>query len=519
MKNIPFVYLHLITCTMLKKWEKYFDEGRYDEVVKMCTMSLIDSEHNDYQKYVMIDKVLEVHCVSNEVFDWLKNRYNPKVDVVLAKIYLQKEMYTECLDILRSNTTGEGLCILGKMYKDGLGVEADIKKAIECFESSENRWNMEAMYLLGTIYEKKEYNTAIEYYTKSAEFDYPEAQLRLGQIYEEKGNQANSLFYYIECADHGHKDACMKLATYYESVCNIDRAIHFCEKVNGDFLSNNIKMASLYRQKYHKISRQPFNSAYDFNVLKTKSHAVHRKLIDTDDADILYHLALITTDNESKHALYKCAKTGYLPALELYGYRYNSMEHHLIAATEDYVPSLYELGKDCLMDNKYQEAIVYFNRGIELLSSSGMTTYVFHDNRGSTDIKLLIDKESAKLYSAYKPNNLMKMVKYYLNHNFKETVSSIMYSNREFLDSVFQSVYIYKKLKNTCDDVLLPEYRDIKKYVEIDTGSYGYIKNMIGHVKIHFEYQRVLVGKMRETLDRSSLYVKTLHDVIANYIE
>lgn len=71
------------------------------------------------------------------------------------------------------------------MYVDGTrGLEENIPKAVELFENSLTGGYMHGYYSLGIIYEEcdelRDLPKAFNYFAKSAELGYDEAQLRLG---------------------------------------------------------------------------------------------------------------------------------------------------------------------------------------------------------------------------------------------------------------------------------------------------------------------------------------------------
>lgn len=78
---------------------------------------------------------------------------------------------------------------LAQMFEEGVGVEADINKAIKWYTSAAKDGLLAAQSKLGSLYESGEeveqnMNLAIEYYKMSVEQNDPFSQYRLGVIYE-----------------------------------------------------------------------------------------------------------------------------------------------------------------------------------------------------------------------------------------------------------------------------------------------------------------------------------------------
>lgn len=110
---------------------------------------------------------------------------------------------------------------LGVCYKYGIGVKADLEKAIIWLSKSAEQGNKDAKYELGLCYEfgkgvQKDLPKAIELYSESAElylFDdgNPHAQFRLGHCYERGNgvskNVSKAREWYTKAANQGNKDA------------------------------------------------------------------------------------------------------------------------------------------------------------------------------------------------------------------------------------------------------------------------------------------------------------------------
>lgn len=80
------------------------------------------------------------------------------------------------------------LCNLGKLYRDGEGVDKDVNAAKEYFLRAVELGGRYADYLIGDMYERHfldddNYKNAVMWYTKSAEKGYDVGLLSLGEMY------------------------------------------------------------------------------------------------------------------------------------------------------------------------------------------------------------------------------------------------------------------------------------------------------------------------------------------------
>lgn len=80
---------------------------------------------------------------------------------------------------------------LGELYHEGLGIEADIDRAIHWYTRAAEQGHVDAQNNLGIIYAdgdevSPDYRTAIKWYTLAAEQGDPGAQFNLGAIYLEE---------------------------------------------------------------------------------------------------------------------------------------------------------------------------------------------------------------------------------------------------------------------------------------------------------------------------------------------
>ena len=124
---------------------------------------------------------------------------------------------------------------LGKLYLDGDGVAADPQIAHRWLEEASVNVNAdpEAQFLLGTLYEtgvgvEPDPLIAMAWYISSSENDFPQASLRLGQIYRDgvlwPQNYEDAAELFRAAADAGNAEAEFELAKLYEAGMGVDRS-------------------------------------------------------------------------------------------------------------------------------------------------------------------------------------------------------------------------------------------------------------------------------------------------------
>ncbi|MGN0613745.1 MAG: MobP3 family relaxase [Porcipelethomonas sp.] len=114
-----------------------------------------------------------------------KGEYVSKDDNTAQQYY--KQALSGFLNLKRKGQADDNLFYkIGMMYKNGLGTDIDISKAIECFQrSAENKWSsyqLGKLYLLGADGLEKDKEKAIRWLTKSADDGNEYAQKLLDDI-------------------------------------------------------------------------------------------------------------------------------------------------------------------------------------------------------------------------------------------------------------------------------------------------------------------------------------------------
>ena len=135
-----------------------------------------------------------------------------------------------------------GLWNLGKLYKNGRGVEKDINKAVELFTKAANKGQIYATMELARMYHngdgvEKDINSAISWYEKAAARDEMDALIALANIYETGDNVTQDIDkaveYLKQAAENENIEALLRLGEMHEKNSKIQnrfKAIYWYRK-------------------------------------------------------------------------------------------------------------------------------------------------------------------------------------------------------------------------------------------------------------------------------------------------
>ncbi len=110
-----------------------------------------------------------------------------------ACYYYETKQYDKALPLFKEltiNNHPESMCFLGECYDFGRGVNKDIKRAVELYQSSADLGCARALNNIGACCQygdgvEKNLAKAYDYYIKAAEQQYARAQLNLGWLYQD----------------------------------------------------------------------------------------------------------------------------------------------------------------------------------------------------------------------------------------------------------------------------------------------------------------------------------------------
>ncbi|MGU3814514.1 tetratricopeptide repeat protein [Vibrio diabolicus] len=157
----------------------------------------------------------------------IKNEQNLTPDEVYEKGYIalsQKKYETAYQEWLTLAEKGDAQAqySIGWMYSKGLGVEKSIKKALDWYVKSANQGFIDAQYSAGRayLYYLQQYGEAFKYFKLAAENDENKSQFYLGLMYY-RGDGTNkdlkkSAYWFLQSAEKGNKDAQFYIGQMYE---------------------------------------------------------------------------------------------------------------------------------------------------------------------------------------------------------------------------------------------------------------------------------------------------------------
>ena len=132
---------------------------------------------------------------------------------------------------------------LGIIYESGLGVPADLKKAVYWFNEAAKKGDAQAQYFLGHYYKKgivvkQDLKEAVNLYTKAAKKGYISAQYDLGIFYTNGidgiVNLNKAFYWYAKAAKKGDAQAQYNVGVFYENGYakrrNLTKAVYWYTK-------------------------------------------------------------------------------------------------------------------------------------------------------------------------------------------------------------------------------------------------------------------------------------------------
>jgi TPR repeat protein len=132
---------------------------------------------------------------------------------------------------------------LGIIYESGLGVPADLKKAVYWFNEAAKKGDAQAQYFLGNYYKKgiivrQDLKEAINLYTKAAKKGFVDAQFDLGILYTNGidgiVNLNKAFYWYAKAAKKGDAKAQYNVGVFYENGYskrkNLTKAVYWYTK-------------------------------------------------------------------------------------------------------------------------------------------------------------------------------------------------------------------------------------------------------------------------------------------------
>jgi TPR repeat protein len=195
---------------------------------------------------------------------------------------------------------------LGRLYRDGIGVETDFEEAYRWFSKSAEQGHKDALYELGHMYYKgygmkRDYKKAIELYTKSANKSNIKAIRTLGDMYRGGKGTEKNLTKTLEWYKMGAKidikfnkmigEVCEEMRNYKEAIRwhkkskNSERLIHLYIKGKGVDHTDPVVQLKIGEHYYHKCGYDDYNKLYKINLYDNFNDDI--TMSDTDDIKAL----------------------------------------------------------------------------------------------------------------------------------------------------------------------------------------------------------------------------------------
>lgn len=119
----------------------------------------------------------------------------------LGDLYFKNELYDDalkCFETSAANESTYAMMALYFMYAEGAGVEQNLNLAFDYVKHAAELGNANAMSELGQIYsyDPDEYRNAIYWLKKAADKEYPDAILKLAELFEYNGDLKHAKYWY-----------------------------------------------------------------------------------------------------------------------------------------------------------------------------------------------------------------------------------------------------------------------------------------------------------------------------------
>ena len=224
----------------------------------------------------------------------------------------QKAKAFENIDTAYQNGRPVGVYYMAYLMEMGLGASVDYPKAIELYESVEKMEDLSiydafikdaAQTRLGVMYVEgkgveQNYDTALEYFTKSAKNDYAMAQYYMGQMYENgygvDKNYEKAFDWYVKASEQEYAPAQNQLGyLYYKGNgvdADVDQAIYYhklaamqgyaAAQINLGYLYENgigVEQNSETALKYYEMAAQQDNEGAKEAVARVQKQMNEKK--------------------------------------------------------------------------------------------------------------------------------------------------------------------------------------------------------------------------------------------------
>jgi TPR repeat protein len=483
------------------------EPSKNENEFKVLTLYLNNTKRTQsrlyYDVHNKIDGILKKEGISDEAIQWLMNHRSSEMLIVNAKVHYHKRMYKDTVKFLKKCKNDHyAIYLLGTMFLDGKGVKQDDNKAHTYFKLSAQKGNRYGQYQMGNICKKmRRQNEAIVYYKKSGDQGYCDALYELALIYE-NSNLTQAIECYCICYFQKHQKTLDRLKNMVQNTNDIDKVIKIYEKLPPDEVRQLLSI--LY---YKKVKL--FYDEYDSSILIQKGFELNEG---RENAESLFMMGWFHPDESCAQVLfYEASQLGHIFALHEIGVLYEYDENYKdafkiysLASDRGNVHSKIPLAKLYLIGKGVEKDI---NRGIKLLTESNMVL-------SSHKCKNL--DECISFGCHYYPDKYYKyMCKGYLGDAYSDgSCKNVRLSLKYYLECEYDLAIQDLLLSN---NIYMKDVLNIKR--KIDRSATALIdQDYIKYTRLYLKDIRRRKQQTIKILNRTSLYVNVLRDIIRSYI-
>ena len=255
----------------------------FPEIERLCLKCKSERQENRPTIYELICEFYSLFYSRIEIYGMLKNTSETYSEDYLKNLIYAIETIPQVTD------DPEKLFDIGTFFFEGVYVSKDLSKAIDYYSRSADQNYAEAQYKLGNIYSEEQSDLhdirkAIHYYSLAANQNYAKAQYKLGNIYSEEQSDLHdirkAIHYYSLAANQNYVEAQCKLGSIYSEeqsdLYDIEKAIHYYSLAAKQ---NYVKAQYNLGLIYYESNPKDINMAFHYLKLAAKQNDPQAQLL------------------------------------------------------------------------------------------------------------------------------------------------------------------------------------------------------------------------------------------------
>ena len=369
--------------------EAYTCYDKATKIIKKFTAS------NDYS-YLNEKEKLEL----TEQKDMINKKMKLFPPFLLGNKFYKKEDYQNAILLLRKAAgkgNSEAMFLIGSMYNKGQGIAQSFYEAANWFDKAADLGNNSAIYNLGLLYRDgngvtKDSSKAMELFKKAADKGDSDAMNQLGYLYGGGHKDPQKAFIWFQkAADKGNIDAMKNVGIGYQMGWGVTKNsseadrwfIKYAELLKKDAYKGNTESMTQLADNYRF-------GTYSFSKDSGKYVQWYKKAAEKGNPNAMYNLGFLyqyglgVTQNYSKAMEWykKAAKLGNATAQKKLKELEKSTDsdigiyspkNSITEKNELTASELYEKGKKCYDEKKSKEAMKWYIKAAEKGDASAMT--------------------------------------------------------------------------------------------------------------------------------------------------